>query len=161
MDGYNRIPEEYREAYKMLLTSKESIESELEKLKTERAIIVEIAVKDIDGKIESLYNKLSNVVMAIEPLLSKKEEKYPAEATWREKILWVIRTNKRIMTVSEMVDRLEAHEKSMQNAAQIIRINLRRMEEGQEIKKYGNQPRNSKYGLAEWFVNNRIKTAYV
>lgn len=153
-----KIPEKYRDAYKALVASLNTIETELENLNIEREKRIKEAVREIDEKIADLQNNLDSVKKSIEPLIPKKEEVYPAGNTWRDKILWAINSNKRISAVSEIVAKLSDYENEASNLPQIVRMNLRRMTDKKEIIRYG---KNTKYGLPEWFINDRPKTVYL
>ena len=157
-----RIPVEIRKAYNSLQESADSILKELEDLEIRKEEALKNAVKEFDTEKEGLLQQLSKMKRAMNIIYPEKQNAYDAEASWKEKTIWVLKQTDRLLPISSIVTKIRENEDNVDSALNpMIRLTVKRMVDKDEIIKYEDANLSSiHYGLPEWFSNGNLLEAY-
>ncbi|WP_299362400.1 hypothetical protein [Winogradskyella sp.] len=148
LEEYSRreIPSEVREPFLALLKKYKSIGKEID---------------DLDSKRDELLTNLRTIKKSMD-VLYKKEFYFDGDFSWKEKIVWVLENEDRLLPVSAIVSLIKKIDKNTGvTVTPIVRLTLERMIQKNEIIKYSSENLSSlHYGLPEWFINGELLEAY-
>lgn len=162
ISSLKHIPEEVRKEYYVLLQSANNLKKSLEILDIKRDEIIEKALKEINAEKGTLLAKLDKIERAMNILHPTEQSGYDKNASWKEKIIWILKESNQLLSVATIVGKLRMYDNNFKGKLNpIIRLTIRRMQEKGEIKKYEeDNPGTLHYGLPEWFINGELIMDY-
>ncbi len=146
------LDSELKEAYDLLWKSLEDLKKELAQKENERATLT-VA---IDKEISEIQNKIQKIDYVMASFLPKIETAYDSNTGWKQKILWVLKNENKLLPIADISKVIKDKEPDLDfDFIPTIRLTCKRMVEKNELKEHTSpNVKGQHFGLNEWFDNN-------
>lgn len=151
---------ELKEAYDLLWKSLGELKNQLALKEAERTTLT----KSIDNEILDIQNKIQKIDSVMASFMPKAENIYDPNTGWKQKIIWVLKNENKLMSISDISKVIKEKEQDIEiDVIPTIRLTCKRMVEKNELKEHSSpNVKVQHFGLNEWFENNGdlIETYY-
>ena len=151
-----QFSENVKREYDALKKTYDSLSMQVADVESTREKLIEDALRDYHVRLLRILTERDKLKRKMDTLLPKRTIRYKKDWGYKEKILWVLEDNQKMMPATPIAREI----KKLDEAADMDEINKRtrliigRMVDKNEIVKHKIQDVSGfHYGLPEWFVN--------